>query len=50
VLALGASLNQILYSDGDCIADAWERQKTGNLTTLRQTSDFDGDGVSDSDE
>ena len=34
-------------TDGDGIADAWERQKFGNLTTANATSDFDNDGFSD---
>jgi hypothetical protein len=37
-------------TDGDGIADAWERLKFGNLTTANATSDFDDDGVSDRDE
>ena len=37
-------------TDGDGIADAWERQKFGNLTTANATSDFDGDGASDKNE
>lgn len=36
--------------DGDSIADAWERQKFGNLTTATATSDFDNDGFSDRNE
>ena len=34
-------------TDGDGIADAWERQNFGNLTTANGTNDFDGDGFSD---
>ena len=34
-------------SDGDGIADAWERLKFGNLLAASATSDADGDGVSD---
>jgi len=34
-------------TDGDGIADAWELQHFGNLTTANGTSDFDHDGVSD---
>lgn len=35
-------------TDGDGIADAWERQNfTNNLTVADATSDFDGDGFSD---
>ena len=34
-------------TDGDGIADAWELQHFGNLTTANATSDFDGDGQSD---
>lgn len=34
-------------TDGDGIADAWERQKFSNLTTANATSDFDHDGASD---
>ncbi len=34
-------------SDGDGIADAWERIHFGNLTTANATSDFDGDKFSD---
>ena len=37
-------------TDGDGIADAWERLKFGNLTTANAASDFDGDGVSDKNE
>ena len=37
-------------SDGDGIADAFEFQFFGNLTTASPTSDADGDGVSDRDE
>jgi len=37
-------------TDGDGIADAWERQKFSNLTTANDTNDFDGDGVSDQNE
>ena len=36
-------------SDGDGIPDAWERQRTGNLTALGN-ADSDGDGVSDRNE
>ena len=34
-------------TDGDGIADAWERTNFGNLTTANATNDFDGDGFSD---
>ena len=34
-------------SDGDSIADAWEMQKFGNLTTAGIGTDFDRDGQSD---
>lgn len=34
-------------TDGDGIADAFERLWTTNLTTMNATSDFDGDGFSD---
>ncbi len=34
-------------TDGDGIADAWERQNFGNLTTATATSDTDHDGVTD---
>ncbi len=34
-------------TDGDRIADAWERQRFGNLTTANATSDGDLDGHSD---
>lgn len=34
-------------SDGDGIADAWELQHFGNLTTANAKSDFDGDGFTD---
>ncbi len=37
-------------TDGDGIADAFELQSFGNLTTANATSDRDGDGVSDKDE
>ncbi|MCW1884049.1 hypothetical protein OKA04_04865 [Luteolibacter flavescens] len=37
-------------TDGDGIADAWEREKFGNLTAANATSDTDGDGISDLDE
>ena len=37
-------------TDGDNIADAWERQKFGNLTTATAISDFDVDGFSDRNE
>jgi len=37
-------------TDGDGIADTWERQKFSNLTTATATSDFDGDGFSDKNE
>jgi len=37
-------------TDGDGIADAWERQKFGNLTTANAISDFDNDDFSDRDE
>jgi hypothetical protein len=40
-IALGAD------TDGDGIADAWELQHFGNLTTANGSSDFDHDGVSD---
>ncbi|HQC78796.1 MAG TPA: LamG domain-containing protein, partial [Mycobacterium sp.] len=34
-------------SDGDLIADWWEIQHFGDLTTADRDSDYDGDGVSD---
>lgn len=34
-------------SDADGITDAWERERTGNLTTLSRDGDRDGDGVTD---
>ena len=34
-------------TDGDGIADAWEYQKFGNLTTANATSNFDGDPATD---
>lgn len=34
-------------TDGDGIADAWEQQRFGNLTTADATSDTDHDGQSD---
>lgn len=34
-------------TDGDGIADAWETEHFGNLTTADATSDHDGDGASD---
>ncbi len=37
-------------SDGDGIADAFEFQFFGNLTTANGSSDTDGDGISDKDE
>jgi Concanavalin A-like lectin/glucanases superfamily len=37
-------------SDGDSMADAWEREKFINLTTATTVSDTDNDGVSDKDE
>lgn len=37
-------------TDGDGIADAFELQNFGNLTTANATTDRDGDGVSDKDE
>src|SRR5262245_51130194 len=37
-------------TDSDNIADAWERQKFGNLTFANATSDFDNDGFSDKSE
>ena len=37
-------------SDGDGIADEWEQQYFGNLTTASSTTDTDGDGSSDLDE
>jgi hypothetical protein len=37
-------------SDGDGIADAFEYQYFGNLTTANATSDADHDGISDKDE
>ncbi len=33
--------------DGDGIADAWERQKVGNLPTLTHEGDADNDGTTD---
>jgi hypothetical protein len=38
---------KIVDTDGDDIADAWERTYFGNLTTATLTSDFDGDGSID---
>jgi|KBSSwiStaDraftv2_1062776.scaffolds.fasta_scaffold124779_2 hypothetical protein len=37
-------------TDGDGIADAFEFQFTGNLTTMNSTSDLDRDGFTDSEE
>ena len=37
-------------SDGDGLADEWERALFGNLSTANATSDRDGDGVRDVDE
>ena len=37
-------------SDGDGIADAWERERFSNLTAATDTSDTDKDGISDKDE
>jgi hypothetical protein len=34
-------------TDGDGIADAWERTNFGNLTTANATNDFDADGFKD---
>lgn len=34
-------------SDGDGMADAWERTQFGNLTTATASSDYDGDGLTD---
>jgi hypothetical protein len=34
-------------SDGDGIADTWERLQFGNLTTANATSDYDGDSMTD---
>jgi hypothetical protein len=36
-----------LDSDGDGIADAWERTWFGNLTTANASSDYDHDGMTD---
>ncbi|MFH1811506.1 MAG: PKD domain-containing protein [Pseudomonadota bacterium] len=40
----------VIDSDGDGIADGWEMDKFGNLTTASATTDSDDDGVSDLDE
>ena len=40
----------IADTDADGIADAWERQFFGDLTTSSATSDFDKDGASDKNE
>lgn len=37
-------------TDGDGIADAWEMQAFGNLSSANATSDFDHDGASDAEE
>ncbi len=37
-------------TDGDGIADAWEMQNFGNLTTATASSNFDGDPLSDREE
>jgi len=37
-------------SDGDSIADAWELLTFGNLIAANDTTDADGDGVSDLEE
>ena len=37
-------------SDGDGIADAWERSRTNTLTAFTASSDTDGDGVTDRNE
>ncbi len=37
-------------TDGDGIADAWERAQFGNLTTATASSDYDGDGMTDREE
>lgn len=37
-------------ADNDGLADAWEREKFGNLTTANATTDTDQDGISDKDE
>ncbi len=37
-------------SDMDGMADIWERFYVGNLTTMNQVTDFDGDGLSDCEE
>ena len=34
-------------TDGDGIADTWEMERFGDLTTATAVSDFDGDGLSD---
>ncbi len=34
-------------ADGDGIADEWEQQEFGDLTTANATSDADGDGITD---
>ena len=34
-------------TDGDGIADAWERTWFGNLTTANASSDYDHDGMTD---
>jgi len=47
---LSTSSMQIADSDGDGIADAWERTFFGNLTAATATSDSDGDGATDKEE
>jgi hypothetical protein len=41
---------RIIDTDGDGIADAWERTYFGNLSTATLTSDFDKDGATDKNE
>ena len=36
--------------DIDSIPDAWEINHFGNITTIDETSDYDGDGLLDTDE
>jgi hypothetical protein len=37
-------------NDGEGIPDSWEMENFGDLTTARTTTDYDGDGVTDSKE
>lgn len=47
---LRTSSIHLLDEDGDGIADVWEREKFGNLTTANAASDTDHDGTKDKDE